>query len=141
MFVIHRPGYSDHCWCGLRNLRWCPRWPPEINARGAVFDLLYLQIYQINGICFCSMCLNWFMIHINMVSISGSWSNSRSNTKNSGKWLNAKLSFVIIPKILGKGSLQNCLLLLYQSLLKWEEMLYSKVNYNVYALIYCSTKA
>ena len=81
------------------------------------------------------------MIHINMVSISGSWSNSRSNTKNSGKWLNAQLSYVIIPKVLGKGSLHNCLLLLYQSLLKWEEMLYSKVNYNVYALIYCSTKA
>ena len=43
------------------------------------------------------------MIHINMVSISGSWSNSRSNTKNSGKWLNAQLSFVIIPKVLGKA--------------------------------------
>ena len=28
------PGYSGHCWWGLRNLRWRPRWPPEINVRG-----------------------------------------------------------------------------------------------------------
>ena len=28
------PRYSGHCWCRLRNPRWRPRWPPEINARG-----------------------------------------------------------------------------------------------------------
>ena len=31
---MNLPGYSGHCWCGLRNPRWRPRWPPEINARG-----------------------------------------------------------------------------------------------------------
>ena len=31
---MNPPGYSGHCWCGLRNLRWRPRWPPDINVRG-----------------------------------------------------------------------------------------------------------
>ena len=45
-------------------------------------------------------------------------SNSRSNTKNSTK---SKLSFYLV--------------LFYQILLQWEELLYTKVNYNVQASI------
>ena len=31
---MNQPGYSGHCWCELRNPRWRPIWPPEINVRG-----------------------------------------------------------------------------------------------------------
>ena len=54
-----------------------------------------------------------------MVLLERSRSNSRSNTKNSEK----------------KGKLRYYLLLFYQSLLEWEEALYTKVNYNVWASI------
>ena len=48
----------------------------------AIIVLLVL-IHQIND--FCSVCLNFFVIHLHMVTISSSMSNSRSNTKNSEK--------------------------------------------------------
>ena len=38
---MNLPGTIGHCWCGLRNPRRRPRWLPEINARGVVYDLLY----------------------------------------------------------------------------------------------------
>ena len=31
---MNLPGYSGYCWCELRNPRWRPRWPPEINKIG-----------------------------------------------------------------------------------------------------------
>ena len=49
-------------------------------------DLMNLN-YQINDIYFCSVCLNFLLIHLNMVLISRSRSNSMSNTKNSEKKL------------------------------------------------------
>ena len=88
---MNLPGYSGHCWCELRNPRWRPRWPPEINTKGCCvrIDVLIwcILFHQINDIYFCSVCLNFLMIHLNMVSISRSRSNSRSNTKNSEKGL------------------------------------------------------
>ena len=32
--LMNLPVYSGHCWCGLKNPRSHPRWPPEINALG-----------------------------------------------------------------------------------------------------------
>ena len=79
--------YSGHCWCKLRNPRWRPRWRPEINTRGCGTWIVVLIscfiIHQIYDIYFCSVCLNFLMIHLNIVSISWSMSNSRSNTKKS----------------------------------------------------------
>ena len=69
-------------------------------------------IHEINDIYFCNVCLNFLMIHLNMVLISRSRSNSRSNTKDSEK----------------NGLFHNYILILCQSLLKWEEIFYSKVN-------------
>ena len=72
-------------------------------------------MHDINDIYFCCICLNFFKILLNVVSMERSRSNSRSNMKNSAK----------------KGKLPYYLLLFYQSLLKWEELLYTTVNYNV----------
>ena len=111
-------GYSGRCWCELRNSRWRPRWPPEINTRGCCIgiDVLIscIIIHQIYDVYFCSVCLNFLMIHLNMVSISWSRSNSRSNTKNSEK----------------KCSFHNFLLLLYQVHLNGKNFLkQSKLEY------------
>ena len=74
-------------------------------------------MHHINDIYFCCICLNFFKIPLNVVSKERSRSNSGSNMKNSAK----------------KGKLPYYLLLFYQSLLKWEELLCTKVNYNVLA--------
>ena len=59
------------------------------------------------------------MIHLNMVSISRSRSNSRSNTKNSERKANFIIIFCLCIKIY----------------LKWEEVLNSEINLNVWASI------
>ena len=104
---MNLPGYSVHCWCELRNPRWHPRWPPEINARGCGVSMVVLisciiihQIYYMN---FCSECLNFLMINLNMVSISRSRSNSRSNTKNSEKRANFISIFCYSIKVYFNG--------------------------------------
>ena len=45
--------------------------------------VLLILIHQIND--FCSVCLNVFVIHLHMATISKPMSNSRSITKNSVK--------------------------------------------------------
>ena len=53
---MNLPEYSGHCWFGLRNSRWRPRWPPEINARGCFVRIGVLirciLFHQINDIYF-----------------------------------------------------------------------------------------
>ena len=82
---MNPPGYSGHCWCGLRN----PRWPPDINVGGCYIGfgvpIQFILINKINGIHFLSLCLNFFMIHLNIVSIARSRSNSRSHKKKQWK--------------------------------------------------------
>ena len=69
----------------------------ELLCKNWCTDSMYI-IHQINDIYFCSVCLNFLMIHLNMVSMSRSRSNSRLNTQNSEKWLISLLSFAIVPK-------------------------------------------
>ena len=68
---MNLPGYSAHYWCGLENPRWRPRWPPEINARVSCVRIgvliWFISFHQINDIYLCSACLNFLMIHLNMV--------------------------------------------------------------------------
>ena len=100
--IMNLPGANGHCWCGLRNPRWRPRWLPEINARWhckRFVELIYcILIHHISDINFCCICVNFFMVTLNVVSIEKSRSNSRSITKNSAKKLIAILYFVILPK-------------------------------------------
>ena len=100
---MNLPGYSGQCWCGLRNPRRRPRWPPEINARGCCVRIGVLiwciLFHQINDIYFCSVGLNFLMVHLNMVSISRSRSNSRSNTKISKKMANFNIIFCYCTKV------------------------------------------
>ena len=57
----------------------------DINVRGCYIGfgvpISFILINLINGIHFLSLCLNFFMIHLNMVSIARSRSNSRSHKK------------------------------------------------------------
>ena len=50
----------------------------------------------IKGNHFCSVCLNFFMILLNMVSIARSRSDSRTHEKNNEKRLISEMSFVIL---------------------------------------------
>ena len=54
----------------------------------------------------CSVCLNFLMIHLNMVIISRLRSNSRSNTKNSVVYLNFLCSHVLYSS--SKGYFHLC---------------------------------
>ena len=56
-------------------------------------------IHHIYDIYFCTVCLNFLLIHLNMVLISRSMSNSRSNTKNSEKWANFITVFCYCIKV------------------------------------------
>ena len=60
-------------------------------------------MHHINDIYFCCICLNFFKIPLNVVSMERSRSNSRSNMKNSAKRQIALLSFVILPKFTKMG--------------------------------------
>ena len=60
-------------------------------------------MHDINDIYFCCICLNFFKILLNVVSVERSRSNSRSNMKNSAKRQIALLSFVILPKFTEMG--------------------------------------
>ena len=60
-------------------------------------------MHHISDIYFCCICLNFFKIHLNGVSIESSRSNSRSNMKIGEKRQIALLSFVILPKFTDVG--------------------------------------
>ena len=51
-------------------------------------------MHNINDIYYCYLCLNFFKIPLNVVSME----RSRSNMRNSAKRQIALLSFVILPK-------------------------------------------
>ena len=60
-------------------------------------------MHHIKDIYFCCICLNFFKIPLNVVSMARSRSNSRSNMKNGEKRQIALLSFVILPKFTEMG--------------------------------------
>ena len=60
-------------------------------------------MHHINDIYFCCICMNFFKISLNMVSMESSRSNSRSNMKKVQKRQIALLSFVILPKFTEMG--------------------------------------
>ena len=60
-------------------------------------------MHHINDIYFCCICLNFFKIPLNVVSMERSRLNSRSNMKNSAKRQIALLSLVILPKFTEMG--------------------------------------
>ena len=47
--LMNRPRYSGRCWCGLRNPRWRPSWPLEINARGCCICITATELMYINS--------------------------------------------------------------------------------------------
>ena len=75
-------------------------------------DLMYFNT-SYNDIYFCCICLNFFKIHLNVVSMESSMSNSRPNTKNSEKRQIVLLHFIILPNFtkMGRG-------IIYQSKLQ-----------------------
>ena len=60
-------------------------------------------MHHINDIYFCCICLNFFKIPLNVVSMERSRSNSRSNMKNSAKKANCPTIFCFLPKFTEKG--------------------------------------
>ena len=71
-------------------------------GKGSISVLIIcILFHQNNDIYFCSVCLNFLMIHLNMVLMSRS--NSRSNTKNSEKMANFIIIFCYCTKVYLNG--------------------------------------
>ena len=60
-------------------------------------------MHHINDIYFCCICLDFFKIPLNVVSMEKSRSKSRSNMKNSAKKANCTIIFCYFTKVYGIG--------------------------------------